>query len=574
MKNSITILLLTCCLFSVSASYAALTPDNTHTTAVKAKSGQADETVAMLASLLDLQKSLQEQINVSRKKLKNSTSEAEKAMLEEEISSLDKQLSGTSSDFERLATGVEPALFAEKRPETFSWKEELSSLLEPAIKELKRLTVRARQKTRLKDNIVELKLLGTTANAAVNHLQNLLQESSDKQVQEEISALLPEWQNIDKRLQNKLELAERELAQLKAQDVSLVEMSSNSVKIFFRDRGMYLIVAVITFVVILLCCRLLYRFIRYIFDKLQRKDEQRSFQARLFDIVFQVLSFTLAVIGLFFILYLAEDWFLLSIAIIFFLGLAWTVRQTLPRLWQQGRLMLNIGSIREEERIILHGVPWKVVSINVFCKLVNPVLEIELRIPIEDLVGMVSRPFKRDEPWFPCKKGDWVVVGTSSRARVVSLSHEQVEVVERGGKRIVYPTDTFLQACPINLSRNFRIRVPFGISYSLQQQATTAIPLTVKEYLETKMETEGYSQSCLNLQVEFFQANSSSLDIIVLADFHGDVAEICKRLERALQRWCVDCCTAHGWEIPFPQLTVHRPAQEVSSQLAQKVTTK
>ncbi|MFW2365690.1 MAG: hypothetical protein ACN4GW_04695, partial [Desulforhopalus sp.] len=84
-------------------------------------------------------------------------------------------------------------------------------------------------------------------------------------------------------------------------------------------------------------------------------------------------------------------------------------------------------------------------------------------------------------------------------------------------------------------------------------------------FLETKMDENGYSKSCLNLQVEFLLANSSSLDIIVLADFHGDVAEISKRLERAVQKWCVDCCTANGWEIPFPQLTVHRPAQELAT---------
>ena len=59
-------------------------------------------------------------------------------------------------------------------------------------------------------------------------------------------------------------------------------------------------------------------------------------------------------------------------------------------------------------------------------------------------------------------------------------------------------------------------------------------------------------------QVEFFQANSSSLDLLVLADFEGDVADILKRIERAIQKWCVECCSIHGWEIPFPQLTVHK----------------
>jgi hypothetical protein len=30
-----------------------------------------------------------------------------------------------------------------------------------------------------------------------------------------------------------------------------------------------------------------------------------------------------------------------------------------------------------------------------------------------------------------------------------------------------------------------------------------------------------------------------------------------KRLRRAMQRWCVDACSAYGWAIPFPQRTLH-----------------
>ncbi|MCP3889531.1 MAG: hypothetical protein GY702_11770 [Desulfobulbaceae bacterium] len=519
---------------------------------------QEKETVTMLTSLLDLQKNLKEQIKQSKRKLKKSTSDAQKETLQDEISQLDMQLSGTINDFERIATGIEPALFAEKKPETFSWKDELSSLLEPAIKELKRFTIRARSKSSLKEKITELELLTGIANEAVVHLQKIIEDKPKKHVHKEVEALLPEWQNVEERLVNKLELAQRELANLRAQEVSLVESSSKSIKDFFRNRGLYLIMAIGSSIIILITCRLLYRLILKIYFGLAKKKEQRSFLIRLLHVIFQVLSIVFAVIGLFFVLYLAEDWFLLSMAIIFFLGMTWTIRQGLPRLWQQGRLMINIGSVREQERLILHGVPWHVSSINVFCKLVNPTLDMELRVPIEDLIGMASRPYNQAEPWFPCKKGDWVVVSGASRARVVSLSHEQVEVVQRGGKRITYPTETFLQACPVNLSRNFRLRVPFGVSYSLQGLVTSEVPMIMKDYLAKRMEQEGYHKSCLNLQVEFFQAGASSLDLIVLADFEGQAADICKRIERAIQKWCVECCSINDWEIPFPQLTVHQ----------------
>ena len=555
------ILIIVCyCVLSHSFPLDSWAESSRPTIGTEDRSGleRGDEAATMLISLLELQSNLKKQIQLSQKKLINSKSESEKIALKDEIDQLDRQLTGTRNDFERIATGVEPALFAENKAETFSWREELASLVEPAIKELKRFTIRSRQKSELKDKIVKLRLLETAAIRAVENLDVVLGKTDNKQIHKEVKILQPEWLNIQKRLGNKLELAERELSQLQKQEFSLIESTSNSLRKFFRNRGLYLFVAVLVFFTILGSCRLLYRLIAKASLRLSAKNEQRSFKIKLLYVVFQIMSVVLAVIGLFFVLYLAEDWFLLSMAIIFFLGLAWTIRQALPKLWQQGRLMLNIGAVREGERITLHGVPWRVASINVFSKLENPSLGVELRLPIEDMIDLVSRPFNPEEPWFPCKKGDWVVVGSASRARVVSLSHELVEVVERGGRRVTYPTETFLEACPANLSRNFRIRVAFGLSYGLQNEATSTIPRVMKDFLDLRIVEEGYDDCCLNLQVEFFQANSSSLDLMVLADFEGSVADIYKRLERAIQRWCVDCCTENNWEIPFPQITVHR----------------
>ena len=175
--------------------------------------------------------------------------------------------------------------------------------------------------------------------------------------------------------------------------------------------------------------------------------------------------------------------------------------------------MLNVGSVREGERLLLHDVPWKVETIHVFCSLFNPALGIHLRLPIEDIVGMVSRPYSPEEPWFPCQKGDWVVVGDRPRTRVVSLSHEMVETVERGGKRYLFKTADFLGQNLVNLSRNFRLRVVFGVSYDLQDQVTSTIPNLLQTFIEEKLAAEGYADNCLNLLVEFKEAGASSLDL-------------------------------------------------------------
>ena len=113
---------------------------------------------------------------------------------------------------------------------------------------------------------------------------------------------------------------------------------------------------------------------------------------------------------------------------------------------------------------------------------------------------------------------------------------------------------------PLNLSTNFRIKVMFGISYDLQAESTGKILEILDKAIRARIQDEGYEKSLLNLRVEFAQAGGSSLDFVVISDFKGEMAPLYNRLKRAIQRWCTDACTENSWEIPFPQLTVHKGA--------------
>jgi len=110
----------------------------------------------------------------------------------------------------------------------------------------------------------------------------------------------------------------------------------------------------------------------------------------------------------------------------------------------------------------------------------------------------------------------------------------------------------------LNLSVNFRLKIIFGISYALQAQSTHGVLELLETHIQEQVLLEGYQDSLLNLRVEFAQAGASSLDLAVIADFKGEMAPLYNRLSRAIQRWCVDACTQNNWEIPFPQLTIHR----------------
>lgn len=546
-------------LSAYSEERAADPADSSPSTAVETKAEQAD-TKSMLEALVQLEEDLEEQTAFTKEKLEESTSDIEKENLINELQRLDRQLVEAESDFERTATNVDVALFVEKKAEKFSWQEEFAELMQPVVKELKRFTVRSRNKTRLRDTISEYRELVPVAQEAVQHLNHLIETTEDAKIKKKLKALLPERENIQGRIENKLELAQRELAQLEKNDAGLTQALSKSTGDFFRERGVFLLRALVAFFLALFIWRFVVRFLFTLLPQEIKKSQ--PFSIRFFDLLLRVFGVVFATFSCFLVLYFAEDWFLLSMAIIFLLGLTWTLRQGISKMWQQARLLLNIGSVREGERINMYGVPWRVERIHLFCKLYNPSLDIRISVPVEDMIGEISRPYKHEEPWFPCMKGDWVVIGDNPRARVVSLSHESVELVERGGKRIFCQTQDFLASSPVNLSRNFRLRVPFGVSYNQQSIATSEIPATIKKYIEERFKENGYDKKCLNLSVEFMQAGESSLDLMVLADFKGEMAEIYKRLERYIQRCCVEACTENNWEIPFPQLTFHWPERE------------
>ncbi len=524
---------------------------------VSAGSGTDESVIRMLSSIAELRKNLQQRISERKAMLAQTTSDSLRVSLEAEISKLDRQLDDATSDFERIATGVDIGLFLGKKEETFNWKEEVMALVEPGIKEIKRMTVNARNRTKLKDEAAYYENLASVSREAVKNIQTLMGRAEDKQLRKHLEALLPEWKSIEKQTLNKLQIADMQLAEMDRNEKSLIETSRLSIKQFFRTRGLYLMIALLSCISAVMVLRLAAGLVRRLIPGYGLP--YKPFHIRLFDILARLITLAATLFVLVLVFYIFEDWVLLSLSIVFFLGLGWAVKNALPRYWQQSRLMLNIGSVREGERMVYEGVPWLVKSINVFSILENPDMGVTLRLPIEELLGKVSRPFRPDEPWFPCRRDDWVVLADGTWARVRSISHEMVSLIQGCGSLKTYQTGDFLAQTPLNISRDFTLRVGFGISYNIQKDATGKVLDLLAAYIREAVRRDGYEQGLLNLQVEFMAAGASSLDLAVIADFKGEMASRYFKLSRAIQRWCVDACTLNGWEIPFPQLTVHRP---------------
>ncbi len=126
-----------------------------------------------------------------------------------------------------------------------------------------------------------------------------------------------------------------------------------------------------------------------------------------------------------------------------------------------------------------------------------------------------------------------------------------------GGAHKFYKTSEYLSQSPMNLSEGFRIPVTFGLDYQHQDIIIKEVPDIIEKAIMEGLAEGGHGNSIEKINVEFKEADPSSLDIAVLAEFNGSAGSKYWALERAIQRICVDTCNLHGWIIPFQQVTVH-----------------
>jgi small-conductance mechanosensitive channel len=512
--------------------------------------------IESLRNLFILADELRKKIKEKENKYLAAKTAENKSAIADEVSKLNNQLQALEDDFVEISTGIDLSLFQEQLEKKFDWQSELMELIKPAVNELKEMTARPRQIEKLRSSIIYYEKRIPAAQNAIEKIEIILPHVKDKNLKNKLAAIKEKWQQKVTELNSQLKVAQLQLEKLTADDETLLETTQSILQLFFKSRVRNLLMSLGAFLTVLLTLRLLHKLIaKY---NPSHRAATKSFQVRLFDIVYHITTVVVATASLLAVLYTTGDWVLLSFAILFLLGLGWTAKAGLPRYWEQIKLLLNLGTVREHERIIFEGIPWEVESLGLFTTLNNPELKAtRLRIPIQELIGRYSRPYEDSEPWFPCREGDWVILADGTRGKVISQTHEMVRLVLRGGARKTYMIQDFLGQSPLNLSSNFRLKISFGIDYAHQFQSTNEIPAKLSDFVKQRLEEEGYEKDLLNLRVEFENAAASSLDLVVIADFAGKVAAVYNRLKRLIAAICVEASNQHNWEIPFTQITIH-----------------
>lgn len=514
------------------------------------------KTLTTLKGILTAQNAVLTKIEQQEEALKVADTEDAKTKIREELTELQERLTAMENNFQSIATGIDISSFEQKPSTAFDWQEEIREIVGPIIEELKNMTARPREIERLRSEINTYTKQRLLINNALDHLLILKQYATIPEVEQHLTSLENAWIEREKEISNHLEVAQYQLAEKQNAEKPLTDSMQELMRDFFSSRGRNVLLAILAFIGVFLLLQHLYKY----FVKISpfHGGRKRTFYGRLIDVLYMVGTFIGSIMAVIVVLYVAADWVLLGLVIILLLGIVWAARQGGAMMWEQGKLLLNLGTVRENERVIYNNLPWKVLSLNLHTRFHNPALKGGMiRLPLRDLIGLQSRPFYKDEPWFPCQEDDWVLLGDGTFGRVIMQTPEIVQLHLLGGSDKTYPTTAFLDQTPTNLSQNFRVDVTFGIDYKHQSLSTQDVPVKLKARIQSDLEKEGYKNHLGNLAVEFKTAGASSLDMAILADFSGEVASDYPKLERLLHRIAVDACNEHGWEIPFTQVTVH-----------------
>ncbi len=520
----------------------------------------SEETAALytLKGIIQTKETITEQLKSTEKELKAASTDDQKIRIASEIKKLNDRLLELENNFEQIAAGVAMETFAARPEERFNLKDQIQELIGPIIQELKNMTARPREIERLRNLVGFYEKRVPAAEEATGNVQRLIAVSKDEELKKELMEFKTSLENKKQQISNQLSVYRYQLADKLNERTSFWESIQNGLLVFFRSRGRNMILTGLAFALVFLLFRSLHLYLYKIYPILQ--SPKRSFYLRLLDVAYHALTLLGALLASLFVLYVSGDWVLMGLALLFLFGLAWTAKHTLPRFYDQAKLLLNLGSVRENERIVYNGLPWKVQSLNIYTNLVNPELKGgAIRIRLNEMLNLNSRPHEPDEPWFPCREGDWVILADGTRGKVVVQTPEIVQLVLLGGSRKTYPTTEFLRLSPNNISTNFRLKITFGLDYKHQAEITETIPNNLRDILLRELAKEGFGEDLIKLKVEFKEAGASSLDLEIIADFSGRVASSHERLSRAIQRIAVDASNENGWVIPFTQITVHAP---------------
>jgi small-conductance mechanosensitive channel len=482
--------------------------------------------------------------------------------LRKQMEEIQIQLNKLDLEFEAMVTQLQLHQKDEKDNGQSKWVKELEELTQPILNAIRDLTEKPRAIENLKTKVAVLqKQLEDHENAWINLNELLALESMrDVKASPERKQYLARLEFLQKKydpelVRLNLEKSRQSLSELLKNKESIVDSTTRMMKDFFRNRGRNLLATAGTFIGL---WWILSRLRKWLVNNFVIKRLSPAF-AKVFSAGYNAFVVVICFAASLACLYFFNDWLLLSLLAVSLLLAGWTSRHWIPRFLQEIKFVMNLGSVREDERFIWQGIPWRVKKIGLYTTLVNDSLEGGvIRLPVRNLFDQVSRQVVSSEPWFPSVKGDWVMLADTTYGQVQNQSMEQVIIKLKGDALKTYTVENYLAQTPLNISQGFRFSIEFGLDYSVQEKVCDEIPQLFDKGLRKKLQSHfaGEPPDFNFMEVKFDNAGNSSLNLMIVVHVDGRCAELYEELQREIQSALVSLCNENQLVIPFNRLTV------------------
>lgn len=506
-----------------------------------------------------IQKSLVEkrfQLEQLRSELAELTDPVERAELQTRISQEEAEVSTLRRSFENIALGgVDSSVFDPARQNLqFNWQEELKLIMEPLFQKMKELTDRPRQIEQFKTHITLIDSKLRVINRALTNLEQLRKEDSlEVPTRKLLDVIHQAWTQQLNDVQREMDITQLRLNVMLDNEDTILRRIHQSFNDFISGSGRNLALSIAAFVFTMLSMKGLF----FLYSRLSHRNTILiSSRKRIFTYAYRTLTLVASTFVALLVLYFLGDIMLMVIVLILLTVILLGLRTKLPLYIEEARMLLDVGSVREHERVIYRDLPWIVRSLGVYSHFYNPELEGLLRLPMSEISGLVSRPYREDEPWFPTRTGDWVMFADGSTGQILRQTPDTVQI-KAGGSIRNTSTAAFMQENLRNLSQGYGVSITFGIDYQHQAISTTEIPRVLRQAIEQAFQNNELGKHVDNILVEFKEAGPSALNYLIAVGMNGEAAESYYTLGRLLQLTCVNCCNANGWVIPFNQITLN-----------------
>jgi hypothetical protein len=518
--------------------------------------------VVLLRDRLEERKDLAVQWDAVRKALAEGGRLApeEKLRLERESARLAEELRKAEEGLRLELTGVQEVPVA--NGEELDLQKQFRQVLRPALDFLDDLMKQPREIDELRrglarrdQEIPELQRALDGLKATVTEIAAATDPSANADVLQEVAKLDTEYRRqLESRKAERISL-QRRLDEMMSQRRGFGHYAANLWSGYVLQRLLNLVMAIAAVAGMFALLSWLHGWIGR--RGLRKKLGLSALVVRSFDVIYYALSGLVSLAAGFLVLWLSGDWLLLTLAMLLVAGLVLLSRRTLPHFYDQARLLLNLGPVREGERVIFRGLPWLVRRLHFHCELQNPSLTGGLlHLPLRELGALTSRAFSPRERWFPCEEGEWVELNDGTIGKVVLQTPEMVQVLPVGGSFKSYPAADFLTRTPRNLSHNFRVSVRFLLDHRHAREAEDEIPERLAADVRAAVEEEMGPEHLLHVTVELSEASPAALEMVVIADFNGSAAPHYQKLQRLLRRTCAVSARKAGWTLPIRQVVM------------------